>query len=422
MNAHTQVKDTAIYASLLSKPITEEADALVAELSGRVCEGRKNKGREAETQKAVGAFLAHLLGASESKKAQGLVYRSMKAESFTGEEVSYRTFKQVVETFVELGWLEQTKGKRFWTANGFDPSAPPFATGGHASRFRMTPELLALCEGVTSAHFIEPLPEHPIILRASGIGHGKDKTRGKTLKFTHTQRSQLLEDQMKELNQFLSHFEMRPYRFTGLVRIFTEGETRPYNWDKGGRLYGRSDLHYQYQSKDNRRQITIDGESVRELDIRASFLATYHGLMKEPFDPSVDPYELPGIERDSVKLWMAATFGSDKHRTRWPRKYLEEYREEHGKEPPKVKAIKEAMIAKFPVLAHWGSSGHNWADLHYHGSSAVFASMFMLMKAHQIPSYPVHDSLIVRTKDAEVAKEFLVQAFAQSLNVDIEVR
>lgn len=227
---------------------------------------------------------------------------------------------------------------------------------------------------------------------------------------------------MKELNQFLSQFEMKPYRFTGLVRIFNEGDKDSFDWNKGGRLYARGDLQYQYQSKDDRKAITIDGGPTKELDIRASFLATYHGLMKEPFDSSMDPYELPGIDRDAVKLWMVATFGSNGHRTRWPKEHLQEYRERHGKEPPKVKQIKEAMITKFPVLAHWGNSGHTWADLHFHESQAVFASMFMLMKVHKIPSYPVHDSLIVRAKDTEVAKEFLTTSYKLSFGVDIEVK
>lgn len=418
----SQGKPEGIYATLLAKSVTEEADALIAKLSAQVYERRKNKGRERETQRAVGAFIADLLRANDSKKAQGLVYRPMKAEAFTGEDVSYRAFRFVVESFEALGWIEQWPGKRYWTANHFDPSAPPYASGGYASRFKMTPELLAVCGDVTSAHFIEPLPEHPIILRSSSTGHGEQKVRGKNISFKHSERSQLLEDQMKELNLFLSKFEMRPYRFTGLVRIFSEGDRDDFNWDKGGRLYGRGDLQYQYQSKEDRKAITIDGEAVAELDIRASFLATYHGLMKASFDPSIDPYELPGIERDAVKLWMVATFGSNGHRTRWPKKHAEEYLEEYGEKPPKVSIIKEAMISKFPVLAHWGTSGHTWADLHYHEASAVFATMFMLMKVHQVPSFPVHDSLIVRARDAEVAKEFLTRSYKMSLRVDVEVR
>lgn len=417
-----QGKQIGIYAALLSKSITEEADGLIAKVSAQVYERRKNKGREREIQRVVAAFIADLLRANESKNAQGLVYRPMKAEAFTGEDVSYRSFRSVVESFVALGWIEKLPGRRYWIANHFDPSAPPHASGGYASRFRMTPELLALCGDVTSAHFIEPLPEHPIILRSSSTGHGEQKVRGKNISFTHNERSQLLEDQMKELNLFLSKFEMRPYRFTGLVRIFSQGERDDFNWDKGGRLYCRGELQYQYQSKEDRKAITIDGEPVAELDIRASFLATYHGLMNQPFDPTIDPYQLPDIERNAVKLWMVATFGSNGHRTRWPKKHVEDYLEKHGREPPKVRVIKEAMITKFPVLEHWGNSGHTWADLHFHEASAVFGTMFMLMKVHEIPSFSVHDSLIVRARDAEVAKRFLMQSYKMALKVDVEVR
>jgi hypothetical protein len=416
------VNDDAIYASLLAKPITQQADALVASLSTKVCERRKNRGREHATHRAVAAFVADLLRAEASKKAQGWVYRSLKAEAFSGEEVSYRTFKFVVESFVALGWLEHTKGHKFWTANGFDPTARPFATGGHASRFKMTPALKMLCEGVTADHFIEPLPANPVVLRAAARGRGANKERGKMMPVPETGYTTCLIEQMKELNQFLSGFEMRPYRFTGLVRIFNEGDKPNFDWNKGGRLYARNELQYQFQSKEDRAKITLDGEATTEVDIRASFLATYHGLMKQPFDPSFDPYEVEGIHRDAVKFWMMATFGNQGHIQRWPNKLAEDYRDEHGDAPPKVSKIREAMVAKFPVLAEWGSSGHSWADLHFHESSAVYAAIFMLMKVHRIPAYPIHDSVIVKAKDAEVAKEFITTSYKASLGVDIMVR
>ena len=418
----TNAARQGIYATLLAHSITKDADALVAYLSAKVCERRRNKGQEAAINKAVGAFLANLLQAKESEKANGFVYRSMQAQAFTGEAVSYRTFSFVVESFVALGWLEHFKGEKRWTANGFDSAARPFASGGHASRFRMTPALRALCEGVTSDHFIEPLPEHPIILRASSTGHGNAKARGKTLDFVPTERTQLLEQQMRELNLFLSGFELRPYRFTGLVRIFNEGDTPSFDWNKGGRLYARGELQYQFQSKEDRKQITIDGESSKELDIRASYLATYHGLMRQPFDPSADPYAVEGFDRTAVKLWTMATFGKAGHLARWPKELSDDYKSEFGKAPPKVKDIRDAMVAKFPVLEQWGRSGHTWATLQYHELSAVFAAMFMLMKVHKVPAYPVHDSLIVRVRDAEVARMFLIESYKRSLGVDVEVK
>jgi hypothetical protein len=429
LNAPVQigVNDDAIYASLLAKPTTQQADALVASLSTKVCERRKNRGREHATHRAVAAFVADLLRAEASTKAQGWVYRSLKAAAFSGEDVSYRTFTFVVESFYALGWLEHTKGHKFWTANGFalaghGPMVPPSATGGRASRFKMTPALKALCEGVTADHFIEPLPANPVVLRAAARGRGANKERGKMMPVPQTEYTTCLIEQMKELNQFLSGFEMRPCRFTGLVRNFNEGDKPCFDWNKGGRLYARGELQYQFQSKEDRAKITLDGEATTEVDIRASFLATYHGLMKQPFDPSFDPYEVEGIHRDAVKLWMMATFGNQGHVRRWPNKLAEDYREKHGDAPPKVREIREAMVAKFPVLAEWGNSGHTWADLQFHESNAVYAAIFMLMKVHRIPAYPIHDSVIVKAKDADVAKEFITTSYKASLGVDIMVR
>jgi len=72
--------------------------------------------------------------------------------------------------------------------------------------------------------------------------------------------------------------------------------------------------------------MTINGEPVAEIDIRASYLTIFlskHGIQ---LDAEQDPYVLEGPEppdRSAVKAWMVATFGNSKPIRRWPPKMVQ---------------------------------------------------------------------------------------------------
>lgn len=404
----------AVYVALKSRSATEDSDRLVERLSAEVLKFRRNKSKL--ISQAVEAFLADLLKADE---VEGYAYRSMKRDDFTGERIGFRPFDAVVKAFVELKWLDRKPGRKFWTANGFAPHTTPIETGGRASEFRITEALKAICaeHGVTAHHFSEPLPECPLRLHRAKVA-GK----AKRMEFSETDESLKLAEQMDELNQFLIGFELSPYRFSGLVRIFNEGDTPSFRWNKGGRIYALGPLQYQTQRAEDRQRITINGEPTAELDIRASNLTIYHGLLKEPFDPSRDPYEVEGFSRDAVKVWFNVTFGNKNLIKRWPLETAAKFLEEHGEKLPKVGSLGRAIFAKFPIMAEWSRSGHTWADLQFCESTAIYGAMSKLMRLHRIPAYPVHDSLIVRAGDAEVAKEFIKTSYKDSFDVDVEVR
>jgi hypothetical protein len=163
---------------------------------------------------------------------------------------------------------------------------------------------------------------------------------------------------------------------------------------------------------------------VVEIDIKASYLTVLHGLLRLPFDPSDDPYAVEGLKplevndkdmrRWAVKAWTVATLGHHQHHVRWPDKVIEEFKETTGKVLRKVypiKAVREAMEAKHPVLKDWGNLGLSWGDLMYIESMAVMDTMLELMEEYQAPSFSVHDSLLVREKDLNRAEECLKRKY-----------
>jgi hypothetical protein len=103
--------------------------------------------------------------------------------------------------------------------------------------------------------------------------------------YERTPETERLERYIKELNEFLACFELTGARHEGYIRIFNNG-----SWAKGGRLYSPCEDTYQLMPETKRLEMTINGEPVAEIDIKASHLTIYHAMVGEPLDGLSDPY------------------------------------------------------------------------------------------------------------------------------------
>ncbi len=104
--------------------------------------------------------------------------------------------------------------------------------------------------------------------------------------------------------------------------------------------------------------MTIDGEPVCELDIRASFITIFHAQRGRPLQRDRDPYDLlsgGGSEaRDVVKAFIAATFGNSEMPTKWSAERVREFREETGKKLGQrypIPLVRAAVAEAYPLLA-----------------------------------------------------------------------
>ena len=410
----------ARYASLTSRAVTDAAKGIVdrlIELVGAREEyrkSRKNK-RSAKARRALWrameGFVGDLLRAQRDKKSSGWVYRSLKANSFTRENVSYRNFLLVVNSLGDF--VERKEGYPRWSR--FDPDGPRLAIPGKATRFRAAPhfhfiEYCGLDVSEINDHFIQDLPQHPLVKRAGSVRapYGT-KVRGRVMRFERAGKALELEQQVRELNEFLDGFDLRGGEHRGYVRGFNLGDDPSFDWNKGGRLYSQGDDSYQRLSPDDRLRMTINGEEVCEIDIRASYLTIYHAHYGAPLDRERDPYALPGFPAEArgiIKSWFIATFGNNGHLDRWPRETAAEYREKHGHQLGKrypVKRIRKTAIGHFPLLEKWGTDEFGWADLMFVESQAMIGAMQELMD-QGIPSLSVHDSLIVPVSKRQIAE------------------
>jgi hypothetical protein len=413
-------------ATLSATARSESARGLVARLADELTSWetefaeRKNKrkGRLEKLQAAISGFLADLLSARNHLETNGWTWRSLHKGGFMGHTVSFRDFDAVVTAWLACGLLERIAG--FKEPLDFDPG-DQLRVGGRASRFRATPKLLAICaeHGVTpqdaSEHFAYRPPEHPLRLNTSSRTVEGWKESGRPMKYARTEKTERLEAPVKELNEFLGQHVISGAMRRWFHRTFNMGDAEGFAWNKGGRLYSDGKGSYQNIPRDERLKITIDGERVCEIDIRASYLTILHSLYRVPFQVSakVDPYQIAGLPRNVVKVWCAVRFGTKDARTRWPKDAITKYSEDNDGADLrkfKIKVVEREVCRKFPLIGRWRDLKETWADLMWLESEAVVSSVMLLMRSG-VPSLPVHDSLIVPVSAEAMASDVLTNNY-----------
>src|SRR5258706_1983986 len=173
-----------------------------------------------------------------------------------------------------------------------------------------------------------------------------------------------MEQAIIDLNAFIEKFDIRGGAHRGFVRIFNCGDDPGFRWNLGGRLYSQEDkTSYQQMDNAERLKMTIDGKSVRELDIKASYLTIFHAQEGQPLDFTAnrDPYALPElrdvtgevIKRDVVKAFITVAFGKGRFPGRWPKKTISSYEEKHGEDLRRysVRKVRDAVARAYPRLA-----------------------------------------------------------------------
>src|SRR5262249_29124081 len=153
------------------------------------------------------------------------------------------------------------------------------------------------------------------------------------------------------------------------------GDHPKFDWNMGGRLYSYGEFNYQQLERTERLKMTINGEAVCEIDIRASYLTIFHALYDDLFDPTNDPYDVAGLgreARDVVKMWVTASFGNNAPITKWPKELVTKHREKTGEtlgERYPASKVGERVMEAFPLLRRIGEvvggRERGWAELMY---------------------------------------------------------
>jgi hypothetical protein len=407
------------YADLLSRCRTSAARQLTFQLHTDIADWEQRSGKRVRRRlartgvkyvDAIERFVGDLLRARADSKLSGRVYRATGKNHFKDDLVSYDVFHGVFDGLKALGLLGHQKGQTRYSKVpewGLSATLP-----GRAARFWATDKLVKLAEtfgihqGNIGDHFRPEPPNNPLVLRDYATGKGVNRERGPIIKdYERTKQTKRLEADVRELNEFLAACKLTGGEHHGYTRNFNN-----HSWDKGGRLYSVGG-GYQQMPEEQRLQMTINGEPVAEIDIKASYLTIYHAkVVGDPLDNSRDPYERAGVDRNVAKLWVVHSFGKSRPQMRWPTKAIEDYKKDKGEDIRQVanaKDVASKMLAAFPALKTLEEHSDIWADLQFIESEAVIGTMLILMRKHNVPSLGMHDGIIVPRSKAELAKTIL---------------
>ncbi|HZC80418.1 MAG TPA: hypothetical protein VE222_01660, partial [Nitrospiraceae bacterium] len=262
-------------------------------------------------------------------------------------------------------------------------------------------------------------PHNPLVLRGHSTGIGRYKKPGPLIKnYERTETTKRLEADIRELNAFLAACEITGGEHHGYTRNFNNR-----SWKKGGRLYSVGGGYQQMSPPEKRLEMTINGEAVAEIDIKASHLTIYHAKLKCPLSRDSDPYERVGADRAVAKLWTVASFGNSTPATRWPPEMAQDYKKDTGKDLSKVakaKDIGKKMLEAFPALRKLEKfKGKDiWGDLQFFEAEAVINTMLILMREHRIPSLSMHDGIVVPRSGVGWTKAILTQQYRKFVSVE----
>jgi hypothetical protein len=232
-----------------------------------------------------------------------------------------------------------------------------------------------------------------------------------------------LEEQLFRINDMMGSHPLTSLdgtSFTNCRRIFNNGSLT-----SGGRLYG----DWQSLNEDDRLKLLIDGERVCEIDIKACFLCLVYadhgdgkGLSDDPYSdvPFVrdckDP-ERRKVLRTVAKLLVVAYLGKKGDLTRFPKGVKEAGEEKAIPFKKRYNLNKNAsyymgqILETHPVLAEQKASGD---DLMFKESYVMVSVMEKLIELG-IPSYPVHDCIIVPISKKEAAIQVLSSVLEEHL-------
>lgn len=378
---------------------------------------------------ALEALLADLTNLRRSTASSGAPLtgaHGMSKGDFPSKRLGfgYDIFRLVVDALENEGLLAREIGYPRWEAARCEKV-------GVATCFNLTDKMIELVEsyGVLlnewRRHWTLQAPDWPsmdgpwVELRAKRKTIGGEKQPAEHMAVDYSSpKARSIDQQMQRINAFLKDQKIDGVSFTGLRRIFNNGDQADFDWDKGGRFYsaGQGEPYELWPSNQRESLLSFDGEEVTEVDLRASHLTLLHALSGTPFDPEEDPYQLADWPRIIVKLWVAQAIGSSNPRPfQWSRKSQTDYEKERRGSDLQVdfpiREVGASVKNKHPLLIDLKHLGLKTLDLQYHEAEILRRAMEKLMFELGIPALPIHDALIVPQSFAGAAGDCLKLAF-----------
>ena len=309
---------------------------------------------------------------------------------------------KVVDRLIELGYIEQIKGK-YNSATGF----------GRASRIKATEKLLELVRIRDIFSVLAPNPEdnsETIIL--------KDKNK-KLVDYKDFERTDTAREELRLINELLAKTKLevskKALKDTELVVLTRKKVFRVFNNDDfsaGGRVYGG---FWQQIKREYRSTIKINGESVTELDYKANHPSMIYRLSTDKPIPS-DCYTVNGFNRDIAKKAIMMMINNETKEAA-VNALAPDIRKKLGiafTKKDSKKVIESLEELHEPILPFLYDPKLGMTLQSIEGEIAVDI-LFTLMK-EDIPCLPLHDSFIVAVTHRERLRAAMIYSYKKHIN------
>jgi len=414
---------------LHGKAVSPAAQAVVGSLVQQLVVQGGVAARPSSTAK-LGLAVAAIVAGLMKHEVNGLWgAHGTSPKDFTLLPFGRQFFLQATSGLEALGYLDTIPGMPRWITM----AGQTFNHGGRVARFRLTEKFLSFANEasvgladwkvhwargpVQAVKVPEDMPR--LVLRGTTRNEWPIRVEGKLLPIADDDlRAIELLEGVKAHNAYLDRHAIGGISFPGLRRIFNDGDQVGLRWRRGGRYFSmRGGEAYEMMPGDERRrELTIDGRPVGEVDLAASHLTLLYALLNEPFNARSDPYAITGLDREIVKSWVAHALGiCSPDAKRWSGQARKDFAK---REPNKllreaypIATVREAVLERHPILNRLEVSGICTLELQYHESEVLRLAMDELRELHDTPSLPIHDGLIVAVGDLQVAEEVLVGSF-----------
>jgi hypothetical protein len=135
----------------------------------------------------------------------------------------------------------------------------------------------------------------------------------------------------------------------------------------------------------------------------------------------VSPAKHKRDNAEAVKMFVAATIGNGAPIEKWSKKHAKDFFEDTGLRLRKrwpLSLVAQAALKKHPLLQRLNEPikgrKRDWSDLMWVESQAILKTMLDLKRKYKVPSYPVHDSLIVpKSKAARAVAQLGAHYFGE---------
>ena len=166
--------------------------------------------------------------------------------------------------------------------------------------------------------------------------------------------------------------------------------------------------------------ITVDGEAVVEMGMHACALSITHALFQIPLPDRSDLYHLDNVGRDVVKNWINPSLTIGRPLERWPETVIDDFKSNKTKHK-EASFYRSSLLKLYSFINDLKQHNIGWAGLQFEESEIILSTMQELMEKG-IPSYPVHDSIIVPETSSEDAMCCFKECFRDRLGGAVIVK